>query len=200
MHLDKNNFRQAAFQRRMSLTPGARAEWSAQMTDRFLSQVELPPVGAVISAYIPVNNEIDVIPLMAALVARGYRCAVPYNMEREQILSFLEWTPDTVLLRGLYNIPQPDPAVTDVLVPDMLIVPMVAFDAECSRIGYGSGYFDRTFAHLAKIQKFRAIGVAFEAQKYDRVPVDRHDYRLDAVMTETSTYGIIAGEQGKHTI
>jgi len=124
---------------------------------------------------------------------------VPYNMEREQVLSFLEWTPDTVLLRGLYNIPQPDPAKADVLVPNLLIVPMVAFDAECGRIGYGSGYFDRTFAHLAKIQKFRAIGVAFEAQKYDRVPVDRYDYRLDAVVTETATYGTAAPVQGKQT-
>ncbi len=199
MHLDKNNFRQAAFNRRMSLPPDTRAQWSAQMAARFLDHVALPPAGTVISGYIPVNNEIDVMPLMAELVARGYRCAVPYNMEREQVLSFLEWTPDTVLQRGLYNIPQPDPAKAEVLVPNLLIVPMVAFDAECSRIGYGSGYFDRTFAHLAKIQKFRAIGVAFEAQKYDRVPVDRYDYRLDAVITETAIYGTIAPAQGKQT-
>lgn len=199
MHLDKNNFRQAAFQRRMSLDAALRATWSAQMAARFLDQVDLPPAGAVISGYVPVNNEIDVMPLMTELTARGYRCAVPYNVEREQILSFLEWTPDTVLLRGLYNIPQPDPAKAAVLMPDMLIVPVVAFDAECSRMGYGSGYFDRTFAHLAKIQKFRAIGVAFEAQKYDRVPVDRHDYRLDAIMTEAATYGNTAAIQGKKT-
>jgi 5-formyltetrahydrofolate cyclo-ligase len=194
MHLNKNNFRQAAFQRRMSLAPDARAAWSAQMTARFLSDIELPPPGAVITGYIPVNNEIDVIPLMTELVARGYRCAVPYNMEREQVLQFLEWTPDTVLYRGLYDIPQPDPAVAEALVPDMLIVPMVAFDETCHRMGYGSGYFDRTFADLEKIQKFRTVGVAFEAQKYDAVPVERFDYRLDAVVTEAQVYRHAAQE------
>lgn len=188
MPVNKNNFRQAAFQQRMSLSPEARAEWSAQMTARFLDAVELPPAGAVISGYIPVNNEIDVIPLMTELVARGYRCTVPYNIERDHVLTFLEWTPDTVLHLGLYDIPQPDPAVAEELMPDMLIVPMVAFDAACHRIGYGSGYFDRTFAHLEKIQKFRAIGVAFEAQKHDRVPVEQFDYQLDAVVTEAGIY------------
>lgn len=193
----KNDFRQAAFQRRMALGADERAGWSAQMTERFLSGVELPPAGAVISGYVPVNNEIDVRPLMTELVARGYRCAVPHNVEREYILDFLEWTPQTVLYKGLYNIPQPDPAKAEALLPDLLIVPMVAFDPAGNRMGYGSGYFDRTFAHLGKIHKFRSIGVAFEAQKYESVPVDRHDYRLDAVVTEAAIY--TNPDNGKNT-
>jgi 5-formyltetrahydrofolate cyclo-ligase len=184
----KNEFRHAAFQRRMALDAAACTAWSQQMMTRFLSQIELPAAGAVISGYIPVNNEIDVIPLMTALSARGYRCAVPHNVEKQQILDFLEWTPETVLHKGLYNIPQPDPAKAKALLPDLLIVPMVAFDPAGSRMGYGSGYFDRTFAHLHKFHKFHAVGVAYEAQKYDSVPVDRYDYRLDAVVTEAAVY------------
>lgn len=192
----KNEFRQAAFQRRMALDAAVCAEWSQQMTARFLSEIELPATGAVISGYIPVNNEIDVLPLMTELVARGYRCAVPHNVEKEQILDFLEWTPETVLYKGLYNIPQPDPAKAKAVLPDFLIVPMVAFDSAGSRMGYGSGYFDRTFAHLCKFHKFRAVGVGYEAQKYDSVPVDRYDYRLDAVVTESTVY--INPDNGKN--
>lgn len=189
MHMDKNDFRQLAFQRRMALEDAVRAEWSTQMTARFLDSVDLPPPGSVISGYVPVNNEIDVIPLMTILVERGYRCAVPYNMEREQILYFLEWTPQTVLQRGLYNIPQPDPDKAEALRPDLLIVPLVAFDPAGHRMGYGSGYFDRTFAHLKSIQTFRAVGVGFEIQKYDEVPIDRYDYTLDGIVTEAAVYG-----------
>ena len=184
----KNDFRQAAFERRMALGAEERAQWSAQMTKRFLSEIDLPPSDAVISGYVPANNEIDVRPLMTELVKRGYRCSVPYNVEKELLLDFLEWTPQTVLYKGLYNIPQPDPAQAAALLPDFLIVPMVAFDSACNRMGYGSGYFDRTFAHMKKIHKFRAIGVGFEAQKYDSVPIDQHDYRIDAVVTEAAIY------------
>jgi len=184
----KNDFRQAAFERRMALGAEERAQWSALMTERFLSEIDLPPSDAVISGYVPANNEIDVRPLMTELVKRGYRCAVPYNVEKELLLDFLEWTPQTVLYKGLYNIPQPDPAQAAALLPDFLIVPMVAFDSACNRMGYGSGYFDRTFAHMKKIHNFRAIGVGFEAQKYDSVPIDHHDYRLDAIVTEAAIY------------
>jgi 5-formyltetrahydrofolate cyclo-ligase len=184
----KNEFRQAAFERRSALDATDCAEWSRQMTARFLSEVPLPEEGAVISAYAPVNNEIDVFPLMTQLVARGYRCAIPYNVEKDHILDFLEWTPQTALYKGLYNIPHPDPAQAAALLPDFLIVPLVAFDVACNRIGYGSGYFDRTFAHLRKFHRFRAVGVAYEAQKYPRVPVDRHDYRLDGIVTEAAVY------------
>lgn len=184
----KNELRQAAFQRRLTLAPAACAEASARMTARFLESIALPPAGAVISGYVPVNNEIDVFPLMTALVERGYRCAVPHNVERDYVLEFLEWTPQTKLYTGLYNIPQPDPREAEALLPDMLIVPMVAFDTQCHRMGYGSGYFDRTFAHLRQFHTFQAVGVAYEAQKETEVPTDRHDYRLDAVVTEAAVY------------
>lgn len=184
----KNDTRQAVFQRRMALPQDLRADAAARMTARFLETITLPPPGAVISGYVPVNNEIDVLPLMGALRARGYRCAVPHNVEQQQILDFLEWTPDTPLYKGLYGIPQPHPEKAEALLPDMLIVPMVAFDSVCNRMGYGSGYFDRTFAHLRKFHSFRAIGVAYDMQKCDQVPVDRYDYRLDAVVTEAGFY------------
>lgn len=184
----KNEIRQVAFQKRQALPAVDRAAASLAMTRLFLQHITLPPVGAVISGYAPVNNEIDPIPLMTALRARGYRCAVPAPQEREQRLAFLEWTPQTPMRTGLYNIPEPDPRHAEELVPHLLIVPLVAFDAAGHRMGYGSGYFDRTFAFLKQIQKFYAVGVAFDAQKYDAVPVDAYDYTLDEVVTETAVY------------
>lgn len=184
----KNEFRQAAFQRRKALDAETRNLWSRQVMDMFLSRIDLPPPGSVIAGYIPVNNEVDVLPLMTELVSRGYRCAVPYNTDRMEILDFLEWTPQSVLHLGLYSIPQPDPKKAEALLPDFLVVPMLAFDASCNRMGYGSGYFDRTFMHLRKFHAFRAVGVAFEMQKNDAVPVDGYDYTLDAVVSETAVY------------
>lgn len=184
----KNETRQAVFQRRMALSEAARAEAAVRMSARFMGAVDLPPAGAVISGYIPVNNEIDVLPLMTDLLGRGYRIAVPHNMERQHLLDFLEWKPDTPLYKGLYGIPQPDPNKAAALVPDLLIVPLVAFDEACNRMGYGSGYFDRTFAHMRRFQHFRAIGVAYEMQKEDRVPTDQYDHRLDAIVTDAAVY------------
>lgn len=191
----KNELRQAAFKRRLALPPALCADACARITARFLDEVPLPPAGAVISGYVPVNNEVDVFPLMTALIERGYRCAVPHNVERDYVLEFLEWTPKTKLYNGLYNIPQPDPREAESLLPDLLIVPMVAFDAQCNRMGYGSGYFDRTFAHLRVFHKFSAVGIAFEAQKEAEVPTDRHDYRLDGVVTEAAFYAAVAEDK-----
>ena len=185
---EKEQVRQAAFKRRKALLADDRQLWSRMMTENFLQHIELPPAGSVISAYAPVNNEIDVVPLLTELIKKGYRCTVPYVVESEYRLAFLEWTPQTVMQRGIYDIPQPDPNEAEELVPNMLIVPMLAFDEQCHRMGYGSGQFDRTFASLQKIHPFRAIGVAFEAQKFDAVPVDHHDYTLDMVVTENNIY------------
>jgi 5-formyltetrahydrofolate cyclo-ligase len=185
---DKENVRQAAFKRRLALDAEDRRKWSAQVRENFLKHVELPPAGSVITAYAPVNGEVDVMPLITHLHHQGYRCAMPYVMETLQRLAFLEWTPETTMYTGLYGIPQPDPQKAHEVLPDFLIVPMLAFDAQCHRMGYGSGQFDRTFADLKKIQTFRTVGIAFEAQKFDPVPVDMHDYTLDMVVTESHVY------------
>jgi len=185
---EKETVRQAAFKRRLALDAEDRRHWSAQLTENFLQNVALPPEGGVITAYAPVNGEVDVIPLITHLHGKGYRCAMPYVMDSLQRLAFLEWTPETKMFTGLYGIPQPDPQTARELLPDMLIVPMLAFDENCHRMGYGSGQFDRTFADLKKVQSFRTAGIAFEAQKFDRVPVDHHDYILDMVVTESRLY------------
>lgn len=185
---EKETVRQEAFKRRLALDAGDRTRWSRMLTENFLQHVELPPKGSVITGYAPVNGEVDVVPLMTEMIKKGYQCAVPYVMDTEQRLAFLEWTPSTEMITGIYGIPQPDPKTTKELLPDMLIVPMLAFDEKCHRMGYGSGQFDRTFAGLQKIQPFYAVGIAFEAQKFDHVPVDHHDYILDMVVSETHVY------------
>lgn len=187
---DKETVRQAAFKRRLGLDADDRRQWSAQLTENFLQNVILPPKGCVITAYAPVNGEVDVMPLLKHLygLGRNYRFAMPFVVEAETRLAFLEWMPETKMIAGIYGIPQPDPATAKELLPDFMIVPMLAFDDQCHRMGYGSGQFDRTFADLKKIHKFWTVGIAFEAQKFDAVPVDQHDYTLDMVVSESHVY------------
>lgn len=187
---EKETVRQAAFKRRLALDAGDRRKWSAELTQNFLQSIILPPKGSVITAYAPVNGEVDIIPLITHLhgLGMGYRCAMPFVMEAEQRLAFLEWTPDTKMIAGIYGIPQPDPKTARELLPDFMLVPMLAFDENCHRMGYGSGQFDRTFADLKKVHTFRTVGIAFEAQKFDAVPVDQNDYILDMVVTESHVY------------
>jgi 5-formyltetrahydrofolate cyclo-ligase len=186
--MTKDQVRQEAFVRRKNVTAEERQKWSLDMMANFLANVALPPAGGVIGAYMPVNNEIDPRPLMQHLIAEGYRCAIPFEITREQRLAFLSWTPETPLIPNLYDIYEPDPKYAEELVPDLIIVPGVAFDENCHRIGYGSGNFDRTFAWLDKIRAYRTVGVFYESQKFDHVPIDRHDYVLDMIVTESNVY------------
>jgi 5-formyltetrahydrofolate cyclo-ligase len=104
-------------------------------------------------------------------------------MGRGQPLKFRAWTFRDPLVSGVWGIKEPAPEAPEVS-PDILIVPLAAFDRAGYRIGYGAGYFDITLAALRVRKTIIAVGIAFAAQEVDAVPIEAHDQRLDYVLTE----------------
>ncbi len=135
-------------------------------------------IGAVVSGFWPMPGEIDIRPVLLALHARGSTVALPETPPRGNPLIFRHWTPDRPMIRERFGTFRPD---GDVLVPDILLVPLLAFDRQGRRFGYGGGYYDRT---LAALPDAIAIGCAFASLELDEVPVDEYDAPLHAVATE----------------
>ena len=170
----------------------AKARQTAQAADRdnhaaravaahVLAQIKLAPRAAV-GGYWPVGTELDVRPLLTRLHELGHVCALPV-VHRGQPLVFHRWQPDDKLVRGVFNLQVPDHH-TPTVVPDVLIMPLLAFDARGMRIGYGGGFYDRTIPAIRSRKPLLTIGVAYAAQEVSRVPTDQYDQRLDWIVTE----------------
>ena len=123
---------------------------------------------------------------MSRLQHQGWRTCLPVVIAAEQPLVFRAWSPGQKLVPGMWDIPIPDDSAEEVL-PDVLLVPMLAFDAKGYRLGYGGGFYDRTLEKLRALKTVTAIGVAYGAQMVDEVPRGPHDAPLDYVMTEEET-------------
>ena len=135
--------------------------------------------GRVVSGYMPIHSEIDPLPAMAA--HDGPAC-VPVIIGRGRPLAFRAWTPDTPMIAGEFGARIPEHGAW--LVPEVVIVPMVAFDARGYRLGYGGGFYDRTLAALREAGPVVALGFAYAGQEMAELPIDPTDQRLDAVVTE----------------
>ena len=142
--------------------------------------------GTIVAGYSPIRSECDPVPLMRSLAAKGAELALPVVHAKDKELSFSEWRQGSQLVAGPYGILQPRSEALP-LEPDVILVPLAAFDRRCRRIGYGAGYYDRTLADLRKRRVVIAVGIAFAAQEVEAVPVDEHDQRLDLVLTERET-------------
>ena len=139
----------------------------------------LPPAGAVVAGFWPMGTEIDIRPLLQALAARGHVLALPVTPKRGQPLTFRRWRFGEALARGPLGTRQP--AAGEVVRPDWLLVPLLAFDRAGRRLGYGGGYYDRT---LAALPGAMAVGCAFAAQEMAEVPAGPEDVPLPAIATE----------------
>ena len=178
----KADLRAAALAKRDALDDDARAAAAQAMALRGLP-IEISR-STVVAGYSPIRSEIDPIPLMQKLAARGAPLALPVITARGQSLRFRVWSPGDRLMRGPLGILEPSPAAAEI-VPDIVLVPLAAFDRSGHRIGYGAGHYDRTLAQLHKSKGFAAIGLAFAAQEVEAVPALQHDVALDYVLTET---------------
>ena len=145
---------------------------------------------AIVSGFHPYVTEISVLPLLARLVSLGWDSCLPIVTGPGQPLVFRRWAPGDPLVRGAMDIKVPADDAPEV-VPDVLLVPMLAFDRQGFRLGYGGGFYDRTLALLRKAKPVTAIGVAFAAQEMDHVPRGVHDEALDAVLTEAGAVTIL---------
>ncbi|MFT3974622.1 MAG: 5-formyltetrahydrofolate cyclo-ligase [Amaricoccus sp.] len=145
--------------------------------------------GRTIAAYLAIRSEIDAMPLMLTLAGLGAQVALPVIPGRGQPLAFRAWRPGAAMADGPFGTSVPrDGAEVE---PDVLIVPMLAFDARCHRLGYGGGFYDRTIAGLRARGPVLALGLAYAAQQLPLLPVEATDMQLDAVATEA---GVIRPE------
>lgn len=147
----------------------------------------LPRAGSVVAGYHPFRTEIDPRPLMAALEAVGCVLALPCTPPRgsEAGLAFRRLDPAHALAPSAFGVPEP-PAHAELVTPDLVLVPLLAFDRTGARLGYGAGHYDRTLPALAARPGFRAIGLAYAAQEVARLPAEPHDAPLDGILTENA--------------
>ena len=140
----------------------------------------------VVSAYAAINDEIDTFPLLHALNEAGFSVALPVTGKRGTSLVFRKWTPATAMVPGRMAIPEP-PSEAEALEPDLLFVPLAAFDRRGHRIGYGAGFYDRTLEGLRAKKTITAVGLAYSTQEALFIPSEGHDQPLDFVVTEKDT-------------
>lgn len=143
--------------------------------------------GTVLGGYWPMGDEIDPRPLMERLAGLGCQLTLPVVAAPGQPLSFRAWEAGDPLEPGLHGTRHPAAHAPEA-VPAVLLVPLLAFDRQCFRLGYGGGYYDRTLESLRARAHVRTIGLAFAAQQVVAVPRDGHDQRLDMVATEDGLF------------
>jgi 5-formyltetrahydrofolate cyclo-ligase len=179
----KAEIRKARLAARDAIPAETRLEHSLAMAELASAALSIEP-GIVVSGFFPIRSEADVRPLMAQLKARGARLCLPIVMDKETIV-FRELVPGAELVDTGFGTRGPGPEAA-VLEPDLLLVPLSAFDAGGNRIGYGAGHYDRAIARLREKGRHpRLIGIAFDCQEVAEVPYEAHDVRLEAVLTES---------------
>ena len=165
---------------RLALPEGARAAAEAAIAAR-LEEGLGTMAPAVLAFCWPVRGEVDCRPLLPKLAGLGWRFCQPVVVERERPMVFRAWTPDSPMATDPHGIPVP--AAGEILIPDVALIPLVAFDGQGARLGYGGGYFDRTLASLSP--RPLAIGVGFDLARVDSILPGVHDIPMDAIVTET---------------
>ena len=168
---------------RDAMTPQARIEGSLAMVEHAGDRLEFDP-GTIISGFWPIRSEADIRPLMAHFRMRGARLCLPVVLDRETII-FRELVVGAPVVKTGFGTTGPGEEAA-VLDPDILLVPLSAFDRAGHRIGYGAGHYDRAIDRLkAKGHRPKLIGIAFDCQEVASVPAEPHDVALDAILTES---------------
>jgi 5-formyltetrahydrofolate cyclo-ligase len=174
--------RTVLIERRLAMPVEERAILSAAITAA-LAQVVLSHGGMLIGFYWPFKGEYDPRPLARSLHDEGMRLALPVVVEKAKPLIFREWHPGIPMAHGVWNIPVP--ADGKPISPDIVLAPLVAFDGQKYRLGYGGGSYDRTLAALAA--KPLAVGVGFELSRIATIHPQSHDIPMDLIVTERRT-------------
>lgn len=138
---------------------------------------------SVVAGYRAQGGEIDPWPLMQRLARAGALLALPVALDREQPLRFRRWTPGDALAPDAFKIASPLDSAGEV-EPDFIIAPLLAFDRKGGRIGQGGGHYDRTLAALRARRPVFMLGLAYAGQEVAEIPIEPHDQRLDAILTE----------------
>ncbi|MQB42043.1 5-formyltetrahydrofolate cyclo-ligase [Rhizobium sp. ICMP 5592] len=179
----KARYRNERLAARDAIPPDERIEKGLAMLAHAGDAIDLQP-GEIVSGFLPIRSEADIRPLMARLRERGARLCVPVILDKLTIV-FRELVPGVPLVPSGFGTAGPGPEAA-VLDPEVMLVPLSAFDSTGHRIGYGAGHYDRAIDRLhQKGLNPRLIGIAFDCQEVPSVPAEPHDVRLDAILTES---------------
>jgi len=145
---------------------------------KILKKEEITPKS--IGGYYPVNFEVDDLGLLRKFEKKNFYISLPVIKKNFQ-MDFYKWSFSDLLKINKYGIPEPE--TTNLVFPDVILVPLVAFDNNLNRLGYGGGYYDRLISKLSKKKKVIKIGLALSIQKIDKVPINIYDQKLDYILT-----------------
>ena len=134
-----------------------------------------------IGGYYPSNYEIDDLDILDLLEKKNFKVSLPI-IKKENQMNFYRWSRNDPLKINKFGIPEP--VSSKIFYPDILLVPLVAYDVSLNRLGYGGGYYDRYIEKIEKVKKVLKIGLAFSFQKISSIPINQYDKRLDFIVTE----------------
>lgn len=137
--------------------------------------------GKIIGGYYPYNYELNIMPILENFEKKNFLISLP-KIKKNSQMDFFYWSTKDPLNINKYGIPEPKSS--KVRYPDILLVPLVAFDKDFNRVGYGGGYYDRYIKKIKKIKKLITIGLAYSFQKVKKIPINDNDIQLDFVITE----------------
>ena len=135
----------------------------------------------IVGGYFPFNKEIDDLKILQALEKKKYLITFP-KIKKNNQMDFFEWSFTQPLIINKYGIPEP--ITNNTRYPDLLLVPLVAYDKKFNRIGYGGGYYDRYLKKISKRKKIITIGLAYSFQKVINIPINDYDIKLDYIITD----------------
>jgi len=136
-----------------------------------------------IAGYYPSNYEVNILNFLKQASKKKFKIALPV-VKSSTLMSFKPWNTKEPLYVSKFGIPEPEKKKKDI-IPDLIIVPLVSFDNRFNRIGYGRGYYDRCLQKIKKIKKKSiSLGIAYSFQKCKKIPVNKHDFKLDYILTE----------------
>ena len=137
--------------------------------------------GKIVGGYYPYNNEIDCIQILKKLEKKNYIISLP-KIKKNSQMDFIQWSSDEPLVINKFGIPEP--SNDKIKFPDILLVPLLSFDAKLNRVGYGGGFYDRYIHRIKRKKKPLLVGLAYSFQKVKSIPINKYDKKLDFVVTE----------------
>lgn len=188
----KSDLRRAMIARRDALPPDVRSAAAEAIAARAFPFAV--PDGATLSGFMPMRSEINPLPLMKKLADAGARLALPVTGPRGQPLVMRAWRWGEPLASGVWGIREPRSEALPI-DPDILLVPLLAFDRAGARLGYGGGYYDLTLTQLRSHRPVIAVGLGYAIQEIDRVPTTARDAVLDLVLTEREVIDLRSGSR-----
>ena len=141
-------------------------------------------IGRIVGGYYPYNYEINPMKILEKFEKKNYQISLPKIKKKFQ-MDFFQWSIKEPFSINKYGIPEP--ISNKIIHPNILLVPLVAFDKDLNRIGYGGGFYDRYIKKIKKNKKIITIGLAFSFQKVKKVPINKYDFKLDYIVTEKKT-------------